>query len=76
MQPPYNPNIQITTISGEQVTAPLVQWVQALILRLSPDELVAMMRMVKEAQAPRITIPRDTIPADPDEWLSGNGKRT
>jgi len=75
MQDPSNPFITITTISGERVTATLVQWVQALILRLSPGDLLATLRMVQEAQSPMITIPRDTIEADPKDWLSGNGKR-
>ena len=71
-----NPMITITTLSGERVTAPLVQWVQGLILRLSPDELISLMRHVESASEPRIDLVRDTIPADPKEWLSGHGKRT
>lgn len=76
MQPQNNPLITITTLSGERVTAPLVQWVQGLILRLSPDELISLMRHVESATAPLIVLGRDTIEADPNEWLSGHGKRT
>jgi hypothetical protein len=71
-----NPVITITTISGHVVSAPLLQWVQALILRLSPSELVQLLQLMQHSQEPLITIPRDTIPADPHEWLSGNGKRS
>lgn len=73
---PSNPLITITTISGEKVTAPLVQWVQALILELPPDRLLKLMAFIERANAPLITIPRDTVPVDPQEWLSGNGRRT
>lgn len=76
MQDPHNPLITITTISGTQVTAPLVRWVQALILHKSPTELLELMAFVDRAQAPTISLAQDTVPGDPQEWLSGQGRRS
>lgn len=71
-----NPVLTITTISGDKVSAPLVKWVQGLILRLPPEELIKLMCMVEDSQNPVLTISRDTIPADPEEWLRGVARRT
>ena len=69
------PIIEIKTLSGERVSAPLVQWVQALILRLPNDDLVELMQMVERAQSPLvIATPSGTVPADPNEWMQPNGR--
>jgi hypothetical protein len=65
--------ITITTLSGERVSAPLVKWVQALILHRSPEDLTKLLRLVEPNLVTVVpaTDVRPPSPADPREFLRG-----
>lgn len=60
--------ITITTLSGEKVTAQVEHWVMALVLRLEPEDLLKVMKMVTEI-APSITPAPGPLPADPEKFM-------
>lgn len=72
-----NYRLTITTMSGQNVSAPLLQWVQALILHRSNEDMLALLQFVQQAQSPVIALPLQqsrTIPADPQEFVLPDGR--
>ena len=70
-----NPTLTITTRSGHRVAAPVMQWIMALVLHRSDEDLVALLQLVEQAQAPQIVTPTSaTVPGDPQEWLLPDGR--
>lgn len=74
------PVITITTINGDEVSAPVTQWLIALLTSLRPEDLTEILRKVESEQSRErghVILPTDILtppaPADPAQFTLPNG---